>query len=203
MLTAPPFIATLTGPTPCAAAPRLFDEDAPRTARAIARSLCAGCPVRTTCGQHALDSPAEHGVWGGLDDADRRQARYARARASRDTAAPPPLECGTLAAYQRHRRYGETCQECADAERARMVARLDATHRAIAAGAADTGWAYELERRLGLEHCAGCREWCRTNSARRRAREHAQRAASAPTAPVVALRPNGRQKPAQRFEAVA
>ncbi|MGW6063067.1 WhiB family transcriptional regulator [Streptomyces sp. NPDC055189] len=37
-----------------------------------AKALCSGCPVRTECLVHALDSRIEHGVWGGMTERERR-----------------------------------------------------------------------------------------------------------------------------------
>jgi len=37
-----------------------------------AQAICHGCPSRLPCGQWALDRRIEHGVWGGLSEADRR-----------------------------------------------------------------------------------------------------------------------------------
>jgi hypothetical protein len=43
---------------------------------ALARRLCRTCPVREPCLHYALDHHVE-GVWGGLDEAERRQLRAA------------------------------------------------------------------------------------------------------------------------------
>lgn len=43
-----------------------------------AKKVCASCLVRSSCGAWALDH-GEHGVWGGLDDEDRRAIREAAA----------------------------------------------------------------------------------------------------------------------------
>lgn len=37
-----------------------------------AKSVCAGCPVRTECLAEALDDRVEWGVWGGLTERERR-----------------------------------------------------------------------------------------------------------------------------------
>jgi len=43
-----------------------------RTRReALAVVLCAACPVRRACLQHALTVPEQHGVWGGTTPAQR------------------------------------------------------------------------------------------------------------------------------------
>ncbi|MFF1444184.1 WhiB family transcriptional regulator [Streptomyces sp. NPDC058295] len=55
--------------------PELFFAIGPRSARetAQAKRVCGGCPVRTACLEWALDTGQSHGVWGGLDEAERRQ----------------------------------------------------------------------------------------------------------------------------------
>ena len=37
-----------------------------------AKSLCGGCPVRQQCLDWALDTKQPDGVWGGLDERERR-----------------------------------------------------------------------------------------------------------------------------------
>lgn len=68
--------------------PELFFPDGSlgRTARnlaAIARTVCARCPVREECLRMALELGAEFGVWGGTTPEERR--RMARATAGRRT----------------------------------------------------------------------------------------------------------------------
>ena len=43
-----------------------------------ARRLCAGCPVRGACLEHALDAPEELGIWGGTTGNERAAMRRAR-----------------------------------------------------------------------------------------------------------------------------
>jgi WhiB family redox-sensing transcriptional regulator len=38
-----------------------------------ARKICAGCPVKTECLEHALEHRIEHGVWGGCSERERRR----------------------------------------------------------------------------------------------------------------------------------
>jgi WhiB family redox-sensing transcriptional regulator len=45
-----------------------------------AKRVCAGCDVRAECLQWALSAGVDHGVWGGLDDVERRALKR---RASR------------------------------------------------------------------------------------------------------------------------
>lgn len=42
------------------------------TAQARAKSVCAGCLVRTECLADALDNRVEFGVWGGMTERERR-----------------------------------------------------------------------------------------------------------------------------------
>ncbi|CAL9672450.1 WhiB family transcriptional regulator [Streptomyces sp. enrichment culture] len=48
-----------------------------------AKAVCRRCPVMERCLQWALENGQEHGVWGGLDEDERRrmQRRAARKRA--------------------------------------------------------------------------------------------------------------------------
>ncbi|WP_433456432.1 WhiB family transcriptional regulator (plasmid) [Streptomyces sp. CA-142005] len=48
---------------------QLFVEGA---AQNRAKAVCLGCPVRTECLAHALDSRIEFGVWGGMTERERR-----------------------------------------------------------------------------------------------------------------------------------
>ena len=38
-----------------------------------ARAICAGCPVRDACLDHALSVGEPHGIWGGLNELQRRR----------------------------------------------------------------------------------------------------------------------------------
>lgn len=42
---------------------------------AEAKLVCAGCPVRESCLEWALEAGADHGVWGGLGEDERRSWR--------------------------------------------------------------------------------------------------------------------------------
>lgn len=48
------------------------------TQREYAKSLCRGCPVQGSCLQWALATGQEHGVWGGLDEQQRRDLHKQR-----------------------------------------------------------------------------------------------------------------------------
>jgi len=47
------------------------DEKSEREARA--KEICAQCPVRTPCLDYALSIKEPHGIWGGLNEVERRQ----------------------------------------------------------------------------------------------------------------------------------
>lgn len=49
------------------------------------RLICAECTVREQCLQFSLDNEEEFGVWGGLDDRERKQlmGKFTRTRAPR------------------------------------------------------------------------------------------------------------------------
>lgn len=46
----------------------------------VARRLCADCPVRQACLDYALSVGETHGIWGGLNELQRR--RVARQRSA-------------------------------------------------------------------------------------------------------------------------
>ena len=55
-------------------APNYFEKRAEKDAReAEAKVLCARCPVREDCLAYALRMHETHGVWGGLNELERRQ----------------------------------------------------------------------------------------------------------------------------------
>ncbi len=41
---------------------------------ARAKAVCAQCPVRVDCLQHAFDHDERYGIWGGMTDKERRLA---------------------------------------------------------------------------------------------------------------------------------
>ncbi|WP_328303570.1 WhiB family transcriptional regulator [Streptomyces sp. NBC_00435] len=58
---------------------------------AAAKLVCAGCPVREACLEHALRTREPFGVWGGLTEEERRALRRpSRARRSAATAPKGP-----------------------------------------------------------------------------------------------------------------
>jgi WhiB family redox-sensing transcriptional regulator len=39
----------------------------------VARRICAACPVKSPCLEHALLHRIDHGVWGGASERERRR----------------------------------------------------------------------------------------------------------------------------------
>lgn len=60
----------------------------------VAKAVCRRCPVIRECLVWALDTAQDAGVWGGLDEEERRQIRRARRR---DAAAARDRELAALA----------------------------------------------------------------------------------------------------------
>ena len=44
----------------------------------VARRICADCPVREECLEHALRHRIDHGVWGGTSERQRRRILKSR-----------------------------------------------------------------------------------------------------------------------------
>lgn len=57
------------------------DEDV-----AAAKAVCATCPVREACLEFALVTRQGDGIWGGLDETERRRLRRRRQEAARKAA---------------------------------------------------------------------------------------------------------------------
>jgi WhiB family transcriptional regulator, redox-sensing transcriptional regulator len=51
-----------------------------------AKSICATCPVLSTCLEYALETRQDYGVWGGLTEDERRSLRRSRQRRARRLA---------------------------------------------------------------------------------------------------------------------
>lgn len=62
--------------------PELFDpvSEADTGRITAAREICAACPVQASCLQFALRTGEDHGIWGGLTAAERREVRVLRRR---------------------------------------------------------------------------------------------------------------------------
>jgi len=52
------------------------DEKDERERRA--KAICATCPVREPCLEYALEIREPHGIWGGLNELERKQVMAAR-----------------------------------------------------------------------------------------------------------------------------
>ena len=48
-------------------------EPARSTRESAAKALCARCPVRRECAEHALDMAEPYGVWGGISESEREE----------------------------------------------------------------------------------------------------------------------------------
>jgi len=64
----------------CTDLPRTTFFPGDRVGIAVAKRICASCPVRSQCLQYALANQIAHGVWGGASEGERR--RMARRRRS-------------------------------------------------------------------------------------------------------------------------
>jgi WhiB family redox-sensing transcriptional regulator len=62
--------------------PELFFPDRGESTEQ-AKAVCAACPVRAECLDHALTNVERFGIWGGLSERERRAIRRARTRAAR------------------------------------------------------------------------------------------------------------------------
>jgi WhiB family redox-sensing transcriptional regulator len=61
-------------------APSYFERRAEKNAReAVAKAICARCPVRDECLEYALGTRDNHGIWGGMNEMERRAILRARA----------------------------------------------------------------------------------------------------------------------------
>jgi WhiB family redox-sensing transcriptional regulator len=69
-------------------APSYFERRSEKLAReAVAKSFCARCPVREACLEYALETRDPHGVWGGLNEMERRaEVRRRALEGVRETA---------------------------------------------------------------------------------------------------------------------
>jgi WhiB family redox-sensing transcriptional regulator len=45
-----------------------------------AKAICAGCDVRTQCLEYAVRTHKDAGIWGGMDEDERRRLRRSRSR---------------------------------------------------------------------------------------------------------------------------
>jgi len=57
--------------------PAHFERKDLRLARErLAKSICAVCPVKQACLSHALRTAEPHGIWGGLNEFERRELAH-------------------------------------------------------------------------------------------------------------------------------
>lgn len=59
---------------------RFFSTDPEDREEAL--RLCAGCPVRHECLEHALATRESYGIWGGADEQERKRLLRRRRRAA-------------------------------------------------------------------------------------------------------------------------
>lgn len=97
-----------------------FDNTAEGVAKA--KAVCADCSVWEDCLDLALEDSLE-GVFGGMTADERRDLLSGRPR-RRSPMRRGVQPCGTHAAYQRHRKHGETpCEACREANRVKAAQR--------------------------------------------------------------------------------
>ena len=59
--------------------PSSFERKEEKEAReSRAKAICAGCPVREPCLEYALRIREPHGIWGGLNEGERKQLQARR-----------------------------------------------------------------------------------------------------------------------------
>lgn len=59
-----------------------YPADDDDVAVAIAKQVCAQCPVQEACLEHALAGREKNGVWGGCTEAERRRIQRRRRRSA-------------------------------------------------------------------------------------------------------------------------
>ena len=61
--------------------PYVEKRDEKRRRELRAKDICASCSVRTRCLEYALDIGEQHGIWGGLNEVERRELLLSPTRA--------------------------------------------------------------------------------------------------------------------------
>jgi WhiB family transcriptional regulator, redox-sensing transcriptional regulator len=79
---------------------------------AVAKRVCAQCPVRQACLEHALSVPEQFGIWGGMTELERQEEMRRRRGASVTRPNVVPIRIGG----QRDRRHAEAAEVRTDAE---------------------------------------------------------------------------------------
>jgi WhiB family transcriptional regulator, redox-sensing transcriptional regulator len=99
--------------------PTHFERKDVRLARErVAKAICRTCPVAAECLEYAISSREPHGVWGGLNEVERRQLIERRTMSggveptATDSPAPAP-------AAVEHAPDGSTRERAAGASRGR------------------------------------------------------------------------------------
>jgi WhiB family transcriptional regulator, redox-sensing transcriptional regulator len=88
--------------------PELFFTNDPKIQQQ-AKRLCQACPVIEKCRQYALDDINIRGIWGGMNETDRRRFRWFYSPSS----VTSYKDCGTYSGYHTHYRNGESpCDSC-------------------------------------------------------------------------------------------
>jgi WhiB family redox-sensing transcriptional regulator len=65
-------------------APNYFERKEEKEVReAQAKNICARCPVRDECLEYALRNREPHGIWGGLNESERKSLIRSRERGMR------------------------------------------------------------------------------------------------------------------------
>jgi WhiB family transcriptional regulator, redox-sensing transcriptional regulator len=121
--------AACLGMDPAVFHPEPHDRDAVASAKAV----CAACPVRAVCLEIALAERERYGVWGGLDEGERRRIRLADQVLHRScrwcghklvvtlrTASNGQVEAG---GDERNRAFHPACYDVFDRERRRLYKR--------------------------------------------------------------------------------
>lgn len=67
---------------------RLEAKEERATRERRAKSICASCPVRIECLEYAVRIQESHGIWGGLNELERRRLMRERARPLRAVDRP-------------------------------------------------------------------------------------------------------------------
>ena len=78
---------------------------------AAAKRVCAECPVRQQCLEHALSVPEQFGIWGGLTEVERQEeARRRRGAAAGARPVVVPIRLGA----QQNRGFAEARDDSAE-----------------------------------------------------------------------------------------
>ncbi|MCQ6250876.1 WhiB family transcriptional regulator [Streptomyces malaysiensis] len=122
--------------------------------RNTAKSACTACPLLNVCRTWALDTRQPHGVWGGLDHAERTNLTNGSGWWL-DHQGRLRRPCGSLYAFRSHQSYGEQCATCT-AFHAAHVEKQRRAQLAIEHSKGGTARGYDIHRRLGEPACARC-----------------------------------------------